>query len=144
MAGPTQDSAANIACDINNAKDCYDYALKLHYGQTVPKDKVAAHATFVALCENNLSKACHAAAMRVSRYSENPDYDKALYLQKRGCETGTARSCFVVARSLEAPWGKGVEPDFVKSKDYFNRACDLGMGLACGYAEVDPSGYRLK
>jgi len=148
LANDGSDAAAttNTAplCDMTQPDLCYDQAIAMHYGNEVPKDKALAHQIFASLCEADMSKACHAATMSVSRYSRTPDYEKAMYFQTKGCDLGTARSCFVLGRSSEAPWGNGVKADHDKAREYFNRACDLGMGLACRYAEVEATGYRLR
>jgi TPR repeat protein len=139
----TPGSPEAMLCDIQQADVCYGKALDMHYGKDVPKDKDAAHKIFAQLCEADMSKACHAAVMSVSKFSANPDFDKSMYYQKKGCELGTPRSCFVVGRNYEGPWKKGLVSDHKKARKYFKRACKLGMELGCQYAKVKATGYRL-
>ena len=145
------DEPVNVAVDVDSAicnlsewDACYEKAINLHYGKDVPKDKEGAHKIFADLCEARMSKACHSAAMSISKFSSNPDFAKSMYFQKIGCETGTAQSCFVLGRNHEAPWKTDMKADHDKAKAYFNEACDLGMGLGCGYAKVKATGYRLQ
>ena len=141
---PVETTSFDIDCSVQ-MELCYQKALDVHYGKgTMIKDVAGAHKIFTRLCEAKFSKACHAASISISRYSETPDYEKSLHLQKIGCETGTARSCFVLGRSYESPWKDGVQADHDKARYYFNKGCDLGMALACDYAEVEATGHRLK
>jgi len=135
---------APLPCDAAQGESCYKHALALHNGTDIPKDKTTAHRIFTQLCEADMSKACHAANFEVGRFSATPDFEKSLYFQTKGCDLGTARSCYVMGRNWEAPWGDGVEADHEKAREFFTRGCDLGMGLACGQARVKASGQRLK
>lgn len=137
-------ASETLPCDIHQAETCYDTAINLHYGQDGPKDKATAHRIFSKLCENKMGKACHAAAMHINRYSPKPDFQRFLSYQLKGCDFGTAQSCFIVARSYEAPWDPNVETDHAQAKKYFNKACKLGFEMGCQYAKVKATGHRLR
>ena len=68
------------------------------------------------------------------------DYQKVAELSKKACDSGEARGCFNLGFLYEN--GQGVKQDFPTAKQYFGKACDLGLQLRCNsYRKLNEKGY---
>ena len=64
------------------------------------------------------------------------DYQKAVELFKKGCDGGSAKGCYNLGILYEN------SQSFSTAKQYYGRACDLGLQLGCdGYRTLNEKGY---
>lgn len=68
------------------------------------------------------------------------DYQKAAQLWQKACDGGEALSCGGLG-DLYAE-GKGVRQNFSTAKQYYGKACDLGLQVGCdNYRKLNEKGY---
>ena len=71
---------------------------------------------------------------------EKGDYQKAVELFKKDCDSGNAKGCYNLGVSYNN--GRGVKQDFSIAKQYYGKACDLGLQLGCDdYRRLNEKGY---
>ena len=68
------------------------------------------------------------------------DYQKAAELLQKACDGGDVGGCFGLGVLYET--GQGVRQNFSTAKQYYGKACDLGLQLGCdSYRELNKKGY---
>ena len=68
------------------------------------------------------------------------DYQKVAELSKKACDSGEARGCLGLGFLYKK--GQGVKQNFSTAKQYYGKACDLGLRLGCGdYRRLNEKGY---
>ena len=68
------------------------------------------------------------------------DYQKVAELSKKACDSGDAGGCHNLGLVYEE--GQGVRQDFSTAKQYYGKACDLGLQLGCdNYRDLSKKGY---
>ena len=68
------------------------------------------------------------------------DYQKVAELSKKACDSGEARGCSNLGFLYQD--GQGVRQNFSTAKQYYGKACDLGLQLGCdGYRILNEQGY---
>ena len=68
------------------------------------------------------------------------DYQKAAELYQKACDGGDAGGCFGLGFLYE--YGQGVKQNFSTAKQYYGKACDLGLQLECdNYRMLNEKGY---
>lgn len=64
------------------------------------------------------------------------NYKNSVSNGEKGCELKDSASCNILGVAYED--GKGVKQDYKKAKEYYGKACDLGLQNACdNYAIVN-------
>ena len=68
------------------------------------------------------------------------DYQKVAELSKKACDSGEARGCLGLGFLYDK--GQGVKQNFSTAKQYYGKACDLGLQLGCdNYRKLNEKGY---
>ena len=71
---------------------------------------------------------------------EKGDYQKAAQLCQKACDGGEAGGCAILGVSYQN--GQGVKQNFSTAKQYYGKACDLGLQLGCdNYRKLNEKGY---
>ena len=68
------------------------------------------------------------------------DYQKAAELWQKACDSGEAWGCAILGVFYQD--GKGVKQNFSTAKQYYGKACDLGLQPGCdNYKKLNEKGY---
>ena len=68
------------------------------------------------------------------------DYQKAAQLCQKACDGGDAKGCYNLGVLYDN--GQCVKQNFSTAKQYYGKACDLGLQLGCDdYKKLNKKGY---
>ncbi len=116
------------ACKENNATACYELALPKVTGENAKIQDVMDEGTL------DMRKACIYGESRACDklgeiYFLNKTYDAAIPYLKGACKHKVKEACEALGTIYRD--GHDVKPDDVKSREYYEKACDLGSGDSC-------------
>lgn len=68
------------------------------------------------------------------------DFQKAAQLFQKACDGRYAKGCGSLGFLYE--YGKGIRQNFSTAKEYYGKACDLGLQVGCDdYRKLNEKGY---
>ena len=130
------------ACHIGEALGCANYGYMLEHGVGVRRDTIRARVLYRDACASGDPYGCLHAQMMDAQDAGGKkaprDPRQALSYWRRACdERKDSRACaFVGIMYDDGP--DGFDRDEVKSGRAMQRACDLGMRLACEWKKAHP------
>lgn len=138
----TDNGTLKQACKDQNATACYEYALPMVTGenaevQDIAEKGIAYMREGCALMEN---KACDFLG---EHYFSEKRYRASIPYLKASCKRGVEGACTAMGTIYRD--GHDVEPDDVKSRIFYEKACDLHNGDACyNVAIIYRGGFGVK
>lgn len=133
----------DLGCVYGNGLGCAAIAEIYDDGfDSIKSDKTKATSYYLKACEADYSDAC----ITVSWYYTTGegvavDKEKALDFAKKACSLGNNKGCNNVGTFYSQGEG-GLEPDQVKAKEYFKKACDSGIDGAVGCSNLGDYFYE--
>jgi hypothetical protein len=129
------------ACELNNAKGCYELGLLSRGGMqgSFVNDQEQALNSFLKACDLDFSGGCNQMGWLYQRGGYPPGSDKVaankafLYFGK-ACSMNNGGACWNVANIYAKGLGEGsdrIDPDPAKALDYYKEGCNKGFAHAC-------------
>ena len=111
------------ACDVGDAKGCYELGKMYYKGEGVQQDKSKSIKLYTKSCDNNDMNGCnYLAGMYANGESVQRNTQKAVVLLTKACDNGNAQACDNLGIMTD---------DKSKSFKYFEKSCNEGFGLGC-------------
>jgi len=126
-------TAIGKACDGGLAFACSEFADMLVDENFGTVDEAAALSARQKACDGNYAKDCHSAGETIYYAADGnaAKLDRALALEKKGCELGNGESCAglvtIELSRIESPG----QADVVRWQGWRKRACELGETYQC-------------
>ncbi len=115
------------ACDGGHGGGCLDLGGMYRDGRGVPRDAGKALELQRRACEAGAPMGC--ALVEQAQAAADRARPGALAAHLKACAGGVARACSEVGRAYAGGDGVARNPD--EAQRFFDRACDLGDGVAC-------------
>ena len=124
----SQNTSLKVLCSDNNATECYEHGLPMVTGDNakVQDIKEEGMSYIRKACTLGENRACD---IMGDNYYKNANYGAAIPYLEKSCIRGIKSACEAMGTIYRD--GHDVRPDDVRSREFYEKACELKSGDAC-------------
>lgn len=119
-------------CEAGHAKSCFYLGRAHDEGKGVAKSREESTKYFEKACQGGYHKACANVGLRIIK----TDPARAFKLLEKACAADSKYGCGLMGVMYRD--GRGTTADKVKAKQYFKKACSMGLDMGCKQAAKLP------
>lgn len=138
----SEDESLKVLCSDNNGTACYEYGLPRVTGDNAKVQDIKEEGmSFIRkACILGENRACDVMG---DHYYQDKNYGAAMPYLENSCARGIKFACEALGTIYRD--GHDVRPDDVKSREFYEKACELKSGDACfGVAIIYRGGFGIE